>query len=163
MYQKVDDFLNVWKNEASLTLKVMEQLTDESLKQEAAPDHWSIGKLAWHLVTTIGFLSNHIGLKVEGPAGDAPIPTSAKEIADSYRKTSEAFVQAIETQLNDEEMSSTIDFLGGQTTKGFALSLIVNHQIHHRGQMTILMRQAGVRVPGIYGPTKEEWAEMSSK
>jgi uncharacterized damage-inducible protein DinB len=25
--------------------------------------------------------------------------------------------------------------------------------------MTVLMRQAGLRVPGIYGPAKEEWEE----
>ena len=28
---------------------------------------------------------------------------------------------------------------------------------HHRGQMTILMRQAGLLVPGMYGPSKDEW------
>ena len=26
--------------------------------------------------------------------------------------------------------------------------------------MTVLMRQAGVPVPGMYGPSKEEWAAM---
>lgn len=26
--------------------------------------------------------------------------------------------------------------------------------------MTILMRQAGISVPGIYGPSKEEWAQF---
>jgi uncharacterized damage-inducible protein DinB len=24
--------------------------------------------------------------------------------------------------------------------------------------MTVLMRQAGIKVPGVYGPAKEEWA-----
>jgi uncharacterized damage-inducible protein DinB len=27
--------------------------------------------------------------------------------------------------------------------------------------MTVLMRQAGLRVPGIYGPAKEDWASMN--
>jgi uncharacterized damage-inducible protein DinB len=26
--------------------------------------------------------------------------------------------------------------------------------------MTVLMRQAGLPVPGLYGPSKEEWAAM---
>lgn len=26
--------------------------------------------------------------------------------------------------------------------------------------MTVLMRQAGLTVPGIYGPAKEEWAKF---
>ena len=33
-------------------------------------------------------------------------------------------------------------------------------EAHHRGQMTVLMRQAGLTVPGIYGPAQEEWAAM---
>ena len=46
----------------------------------------------------------------------------------------------------------------GMTWKrGTTLSLLINHQAHHRGQMTVLMRQAGVPVVGVYGPAKEEW------
>jgi uncharacterized damage-inducible protein DinB len=29
--------------------------------------------------------------------------------------------------------------------------------------MTVLMRQAGIKVPGIYGPSKEEWEAMGIK
>jgi uncharacterized damage-inducible protein DinB len=39
-----------------------------------------------------------------------------------------------------------------------ALQALISHEIHHRGQMTVLMRQAGLKVPGIYGPAREEWA-----
>jgi uncharacterized damage-inducible protein DinB len=37
--------------------------------------------------------------------------------------------------------------------------VLISHQIHHRGQMTVLMRQAGLAVPSIYGPVKEGWAQ----
>ena len=37
-----------------------------------------------------------------------------------------------------------------------------SHWSHHRGQMTVLMRQAGLRVPGVYGPAKEDWAAMGA-
>jgi uncharacterized damage-inducible protein DinB len=42
--------------------------------------------------------------------------------------------------------------------KGQVLSVLIRHQCHHRGQMTVLMRQAGLRVPGVSGPSREEWA-----
>ncbi|MCK4657684.1 MAG: hypothetical protein KAT85_11650, partial [candidate division Zixibacteria bacterium] len=35
--------------------------------------------------------------------------------------------------------------------------------IHHRGQMTVLMRQAGLKVPGVYGPSMEEWEHFGMK
>ena len=43
------------------------------------------------------------------------------------------------------------------------LNVLIRHQIHHRGQMTILMRQAGVVVPSVYGPSREETAAMRAK
>ncbi|MGO4373779.1 DinB family protein, partial [Paenibacillus sp. MCAF20] len=42
------------------------------------------------------------------------------------------------------------------------LDVLIKHEIHHRGQMTVLMRQAGLRVPDLYGPTKEQWAEFGA-
>jgi uncharacterized damage-inducible protein DinB len=39
-----------------------------------------------------------------------------------------------------------------------ALRVLIQHEVHHRGQMTVLMRQAGLEVPGVYGPAREEWA-----
>jgi uncharacterized damage-inducible protein DinB len=53
-----------------------------------------------------------------------------------------------------------IPMYGEQWTRGFVLQALVAHQTHHRGQMTVLMRQAGLPVPGMYGPSKEEWAAM---
>jgi uncharacterized damage-inducible protein DinB len=43
------------------------------------------------------------------------------------------------------------------------LQSLIRHQIHHRGQMTILMREAHVVVPGVYGPSREESAAMRAK
>jgi uncharacterized damage-inducible protein DinB len=42
------------------------------------------------------------------------------------------------------------------------LDKLIRHQIHHRGQITILMRQAGLAAPGVYGPNEEETAAMKA-
>jgi len=44
--------------------------------------------------------------------------------------------------------------------RGYSLFILIIHQTHHLGQMSVLMRQAGLKVPGIYGPSKEEWAQF---
>ena len=46
---------------------------------------------------------------------------------------------------------------GATWPRSFTLFVLIGHEIHHRGQMTVLMRQAGLKVPGIYGPSYEEW------
>jgi len=40
-------------------------------------------------------------------------------------------------------------------TKGALLRFLIDHQTHHRGQMMVLLRQAGLPVPPVIGPTKE--------
>jgi uncharacterized damage-inducible protein DinB len=52
---------------------------------------------------------------------------------------------------------------GSTWHRASVLLSIVRHQIHHRGQITVLMRQAGLPVPGLYGPAREEWANMGMK
>jgi uncharacterized damage-inducible protein DinB len=47
---------------------------------------------------------------------------------------------------------------GEKWTRAMALRALIQHEVHHRGQMTVLMRQAGLTVPGVYGPAREEWA-----
>jgi uncharacterized damage-inducible protein DinB len=35
-------------------------------------------------------------------------------------------------------------------------SIMLNHWYHHRGQLTTYLRQLGVRIPSIYGPSVDE-------
>ncbi len=64
--------------------------------------------------------------------------------------------QAVENDWTDQDLNDRVDFFGHQQTKAGVLRFLISHQIHHRGQMTVLMRQADLRVPGIYGPTRED-------
>ena len=37
---------------------------------------------------------------------------------------------------------------------------LIKHIVHHRGQVTVLMRQAGIKPFGVYGPPKEDWIHL---
>jgi uncharacterized damage-inducible protein DinB len=138
----------------------LDNLTDESLRQEVTPQNWTLGRIAWHIVTCIHMITSRTGLTFEAPAEDWPVPTSAQFIADSYRQASDAFVQAMKTQWTDDNLKTLNDFFGQQQPNALFLMTLIHHQNHHRGQMTVLMRQAGLNVPGIYGPSKEEWSNI---
>lgn len=156
MYHTLEEFLQDWNYEGSATQKILDALTDESLSQEVAPGHRTLGELAWHVVTSLHLFLSSIGLEFEGANGEE-VPTNAKEIADGYRKTNENLVSAIKEQWNDESLKELKEVFGQQMPVAVTLGMLNTHQIHHRGQMTILMRQAGLKVPGVYGPSKEEW------
>ncbi|MCS0787941.1 DinB family protein [Cytobacillus firmus] len=160
MYHSLSDFFKSWEFEAGATSKVLKNLTDELLKQEVTPNQWSLGRIAWHTVTAIKVISSQAGLRFAAPSEDWSVPSSANFIAESYTNASNNLIEALETQWADETLLEQIDFFGMKMTKGSLLLFLNQHQTHHRGQMTILMRQAGLSVPGIYGPSKEEWAQF---
>jgi uncharacterized damage-inducible protein DinB len=160
MFLTLKHFLKSWEYEACATHKLINNLTDESLKQEITSQSWNLGRIAWHTVASIYIIAANTNLVFQAPSKDWPVPTSAKFIAESYMQTNEAFVQAITTQWKDQTLEELITFLGKEIPNGSLLMFLIQHQSHHRGQMTVLMRQAGLTVPGIYGPSKEEWANF---
>jgi len=159
VFRKVDDFVRDWQYELDGTLKVFRSLTDESLGQKVTPDGRSIGRLAWHLAQSLPEMMNRTGLAVTGPGEDEPVPASAAAIADAYEASASSLLEQIRTQWQDDTLLELREMYGEQWANGFTLSALVKHQTHHRGQMTVLMRQAGLKVPGVYGPAREEWAQ----
>ncbi|ATO47728.1 DinB family protein [Brevibacillus laterosporus] len=158
MFQTLDHFLKSWEFEAAATQKLLRNLTDESLKQEITLQNWTLGRIAWHTVAAIRIITSNTNLTFDAPAEDYPVPTKAQFIAESYHQASNAFVQALKKEWTDHTLQERIEFIGQQMPNGSLLMFLIQHQSHHRGQMTVLMRQAGLTVPGIYGPSKEEWA-----
>lgn len=160
MFLTIQGFEQTWGYESKSTQKILDTLTDESLKQEVSPNDRTLGRIAWHIATTIQEMMTRTGLSFEAAKHDQPVPTSAKEIADAYRQASEAVLQAIKTQWTDATLAETSDMYGEQWANGLTLRILIDHQNHHRGQMTVLMRQAGLTVPGVYGPAREEWSSI---
>lgn len=67
--------------------------------------------------------------------------------------------RAVQEQWNDETLEQSQQVMGVEWQNGATLRFTIMHQAHQRGQMTVLMRQAGLVVPEIYGPTYESWIE----
>ncbi len=57
MYHRLNDFFISWEFEAKATSKILKNLNDESLNFEVAPQHWTLGRIAWHTVTSIKVIS----------------------------------------------------------------------------------------------------------
>ncbi|WP_281890864.1 DinB family protein [Paenibacillus sp. YYML68] len=161
MYQTIAGFEETWQFESSSTLKVLRALTDESLSQEVAPGHRKLGELAWHLVTTLHEMMSRTGLTFEAPGEHAQMPATAEDIVQSYERACDSMLEAIRSQWTDASLQELVNLYGEPWPNGLTLHILVAHQIHHRGQMTVLMRQAGLKVPGVYGPAQEEWAQMA--
>ena len=161
MYRTVADFLTDYRTEGEATEKVLRNLTDESLQVRPSEDVRSIGRLAWHLVVSITQMAHEAGVKsVEGSRDDDAIPATAAGILEGYQTASRSIMAAVQSEWSDEQLADQIPMYGESWSKGLTLAIVVKHEIHHRAQLTVLMRQAGLLVPGCYGPAREEWAAM---
>jgi uncharacterized damage-inducible protein DinB len=157
MFRKMDDFLARFDNDTSATRKIFAALTDESLKAMSVEGHRELGGIAWHIVVTYPEMMNQTDLGIASINHESMPPSSAAEILAGYDSVTDELKSAVKSKWSDKTLEAVDDMYGRKWARGLTLGILLDHEVHHRGQMTILMRMAGLTVPGIYGPAKEEW------
>lgn len=160
MYRSLQEFLDTWKYESEATHRILSAFTDASLGQRVGPDDRTLGRIAWHMTTSIPEMMGRTGLQVAAVNPDAPCPGLAKVLADTYRAAADSLAEQIATRWTDADLGVEDEMYGQKWKRGSTLGVLIAHQTHHRGQATVLMRQAGLEVPGVYGPAREEWSKM---
>jgi uncharacterized damage-inducible protein DinB len=160
MFTTIESFIQEYQMESATTQQLLDTLTDTSLNQIQAEGYRPLGYIAWHLVHAERGMLYGTGLKFESPQAVSAPPTEAAVIAEAYRTTTQNILDAIRTQWTDENLQDMVSMFGMPWTISTTLYSFLKHEIHHRGQLTILMRQAGLPVIGAYGPAKEQWAAI---
>ena len=159
MFHRVEEFLVSYREMTEGTAKVFEALTDGNIYQSVAGGHRTLGQIGWHIACTVPEMMNRVGLGLGAIYPEAPPPRNAAAIASAYRKVTEELLTAVREQWDDDPQQVTDTLYGQSWTRGRTLAVLIRHEAHHCGQMTVLLRQAGQKVPGVCGPSKEEWAD----
>jgi uncharacterized damage-inducible protein DinB len=157
MYRKIEDFQKAYGTLREGTGKILASLSDQNLDQAVGEGHRNLGDLAWHIVTTIPEMMAQTGLGLSAVDPRSLPPHSAEKIRAAYEAASRELAEAVAANWQDATLAQEDDLYGQKWSRGMSLAILIHHEIHHRGQMTVLLRQAGAKVPGIYGPAKEEW------
>ena len=141
------------KNEHRITKSIIRAIPLD--KGDYRPDGISKSALdlAWHIVATEMLFMEAL------PAGGfdfspRPRPDSIKNSEDLARWYTDNFDLRFEklTKLSNEQLLKIVDFRGMfQLPAMMYLNFVVNHSIHHRGQLTMYLRPIGAKVPAIYG------------
>lgn len=162
IYRDLNEFFADWEYESTSTLKVLQQLTDESMDTRITLEGRTLGFLGWHITESIGEMMNRTGLKVFTPdlADGYWKESSSDDLKKCYKNASDSLIEKLRAGWDNDTLKIEDDMYGEKWNRGTTLSILIAHQVHHRGQMTVLMRQAGLKVPGFYGPSKEEWIAM---
>jgi len=158
--RRIEDFEEIWTEESSRTSRIFSQLNDLSLSRSGGPEGRTLGRMAWHITLTIPEMMTQTGLSFSVAIPESPVPTSTEVIRGTYSLLSNELLAQVRAHWTDQTLEICDEMYGQHWKRGYTLTALIFHQIHHRGQMTLLMRQAGLTVPGLFGPAREEWTSM---
>ena len=154
LFNSIEAFVHSLEHEASRTCALLDVLTDESLRTRVAPDLRTLGEMAWHLPQSLGSIAAQLGIVIDAPARDTPPPTRASLIRDVYDLAVNGLMKGVR-QWDDDALLGPGDVYGERWARGHTLRVMLDHEIHHRGECVVLMRQAGLEPPALYGPVLE--------
>ena len=160
MFRQVKDFLNAYEQGVTRTQKVLAAMDDASLHQVVVPGYRTLGQIGWHIVTTIPEMMGRAGLGLPGVDPHSMPPQTAAAVLEGYRRASGELREAVARSWKDETLLTVDELYGEKWARGLTLAVLIGHETHHVGQITVLLRVAGRKVPGIMGPSKEEWTQF---
>ena len=150
------------EQEAQTTRRVLERVPGDQLGWKPHDKSMSLGQLALHIATVPG---NVAELSEKSPhqipAFTQPSAASAAELLPAL-DDSIARAKAVLGRLDDAALGRTWRLMDGDRevlavpVGGMLRTIMLNHWYHHRGQLSVYLRELNVPVPSIYGPSADE-------
>jgi uncharacterized damage-inducible protein DinB len=164
---EIQTFLETWEREAQSAIRVMESIPPGQYDFRPDSQGRSIGEMAWHLSEIDGCLSFGVVERRFDLADDLPELKRPKEVAllaPGYRRVHELAVERLRG-LKPSELDERVTFFDGtpMTIRDIVWGALLHHFIHHRAQLILLIRQAGGKPPGLYGPNREAMQAIREK
>jgi len=160
MPNELDRFIETWEREAAKTVKLLGCLPPDQYDFRPDPEGRSLGELAWHLAEgdaymTAGVEAGEFSMSSRPPGIERP--RKVEELAQGYERVHRDAVARIR-KLAPEDLDRSITFMsmGPLTIRDILWNMVLLHNIHHRGQLSLMCRLAGGKPTSVYGPTREE-------
>ncbi len=90
-----------------------------------------------------------------------PLPKTSEELMQAFEKSSRQFRDQLAVS-TDQDLTTvwTLTWKGQQMVNSpraaVLRGMVLNHMIHHRGQLSMYLRALDIPVPGLYGPSADE-------
>jgi uncharacterized damage-inducible protein DinB len=159
-----DGLLPEFDHEMGTTRRLLERVPEADLAWKPHDKSFSLGQLAGHLANLPHWVDltldqSGLDLATMGPRADPP--TSVAEVLGKFDANVKAARAKIDQQTDPALFAPWTLKNDGQdmfTMPKLAVlrSFVMNHMIHHRGQLSVYLRLRDVPLPSIYGPTADE-------
>jgi uncharacterized damage-inducible protein DinB len=158
----IEGLLQELEREAQTTRRVLERVPDEQLGWRPHQKARTLGELALHVAATPGAVATFAAQsEVQPPDFTDASPTSAASLLPAHDESIATAKRVLGT-MDDATLQATwrIKRDGREILAmpriALLRSIMLNHWYHHRGQLSVYLRQLGVPIPSIYGPSADE-------
>lgn len=163
----VQTLLSEFDQEMQTTRRVLERVPEGRFDWKPHAKSMSMGRLASHVAELVGWVMTTLerdALDMNPPGGPTYEPRTYAASGDLLAAF-DANVAASRRTLAatpDARLGETWTLLSAgeallSMPRGAVLrTFVFNHVIHHRGQLSVYLRESGVPVPSIYGPSADE-------
>jgi len=155
------------EKESEATRRLLELLPEDKLAWKPHPKSMTVGQLAMHVAMIPGAIASVVRADSFDVSTDMrpPQPETRAQAIEAFEK-SKAEADDILGQFDDDALEKMWAAKKGSRTvtmlpRGAVIRFILlNHLIHHRGQLSVYLRLLDVPLPSIYGPSADEnpWA-----
>jgi uncharacterized damage-inducible protein DinB len=164
---ELQTFLGVWDAEARKTAALLRALPAGQYDFRPDAGARSLGELAWHLAEADAYVSWGVEQGKFAPGAKAPgleRPRSIEALAPGYERVHADAVARVR-RLGADDLDRRLTYFDGKErpVRDLLWSAMLFHNIHHRGQLSVLCRLAGGTAPGMFGPNREEMARLRTR
>ena len=158
----IDGMLQELEMEAQTTKRVLERVPDDKLTWRPHAKARTLGELALHVAQVPGSVA-HIAAQseVQAPQFRDPTPERASDLVPALER-SVAEARRLLGGMDDAMLMATWRLkrddreLLAVPRVAFLRSVMLNHWYHHRGQLTVYLKELDVPIPSVYGPSADE-------
>ncbi len=149
--------------ESETTRRLLDRLPEDKLAWKPHEKSMSLGQLAMHVATIPGSIAALLRADSYDVTVNA-MPPPADSRAQAVEAFEKSHAEATETlgELDDAELAGMWTATkGGRPLMAMPRSAVIrfvllNHLVHHRGQLSVYLRLLDVPLPSIYGPSADE-------
>ena len=158
-----DALVPEFDHEMTTTRKLLERVPEDKFEWKPHARSFSLGALATHLANLPTWGAETLNKSEIDIGGGQPpsAPSSKAELLANFDRNVAATRAALTGKTDAELMAVWSLKRGGHTV--FTMpktvvwrSFVLNHLVHHRGQLSVYLRLLDIPVPSIYGPSADE-------
>lgn len=162
--RNIESFLQYFETIRERTLRVVRAVPEDKLEWRHTPGVFSPGDLARHIAATerYTFAENALG-RPSRYLGCGTDLAQGKDAIDAFMHRLHAETLELLRGLKPEDLEGKgVGPQGHPITAWKLLRAMVEHEVHHRGEMYVYLGLLGVSRPPLYGLTEPELRALSS-